>query len=303
MKEALELDRRNVNSLWEDALKKEMHNVRQALEIHEGDDKKLVGYQKIRCHIVWDVKLGEGFRQKARLVAGGHTTEVPACTTYSSVVSRDSVRIALTIAALNDLKILACGIQNSYLVANCKERIYTVAGPEFGSEMGITMIVRKALYGLKSSGAAFRSLLAGTIWELGYRPTEADPDVWLKPAVKSNGYEYYEMLLVYVDDVISISENPEEDIRGIQATFELKGGRGEVPEMYLGADIKEVSCGEGKKCWTMSSDKYVKTAVSNVEENLAESNLRLPPKCITPTKTDYHPSEDVSHELDSIGTS
>eukprot|EP00980_Cylindrotheca_fusiformis_P019487 scaffold6736_cov93-Cylindrotheca_fusiformis.AAC.1 len=66
--------------------------------------------------------------------------------TYSSVVSRDSVRIALTIAALNGLDILACDIQNAYLSAPCREKIYCVAGPEFGSDVGKTMVVKKALY-------------------------------------------------------------------------------------------------------------------------------------------------------------
>ena len=138
---------------------KEMKNVRPAFEVYEGDVSKLVGYQKIRCHIVWDVKLGENFRRKARLVAGGHTTDTPSSITYSSVVSRESVRIALTIAALNGLDILACDIQNAYLNADCREKIYTIAGDEFGSDAGKVMIVKKALYGLKSSGAAFWAML------------------------------------------------------------------------------------------------------------------------------------------------
>ena len=100
---------------------------------------------------------------------------------------RDSVRIALTVAALNDLQILACDIQNAYLTAPCQEMIYTTARPEFRSEAGNTMIVKKVLYGLKSSGAAFRAHLAKTIMDIGFRPTKADPDVWLRPAVKPDG--------------------------------------------------------------------------------------------------------------------
>ena len=57
---------------------KEMKNVRIAFEEYEGDVKDLVGYQKVRCHIIFDVKLGKNFRRKARLVAGGHTTDPPA---------------------------------------------------------------------------------------------------------------------------------------------------------------------------------------------------------------------------------
>ena len=102
---------------------------------------------------------------------------------------RDSVRIALAIAALNNLDVLACDIQNAYLTAQCREKIWTRTGPEFGSESGCIMIVVRALYGLKSSGAAFRALLAETLYDLDYLPTKADPDVWIRLAVKANGFE------------------------------------------------------------------------------------------------------------------
>ena len=69
--------------------------------------------------MIFDIKLGKNFRRKARLVGGGHQTVTPASITYLSVVSRNSVRIALTVVALNDLDILACYIQNAYLTAKC----------------------------------------------------------------------------------------------------------------------------------------------------------------------------------------
>ena len=185
VKEAKELDLENGNTLWWDAIIKEMKNVRPAFRVFEGTEKDILpGYQKINCHWIFDIKLGENFRRKARLVGGGHTTVTPAAMTYSSVVSRDSVRIALTIAALNGLDVMACDIQNAYLTADCREKIWTIAGPEFGSEQGRILIVVKALYGLKSSGAAFRSLLAETLRNLMYIPSKADPDVWMRAATK-----------------------------------------------------------------------------------------------------------------------
>ena len=69
-------------------------------------------------------------------------------------MSRDSVRIALTIASLNSLEVSACDIGNAYLNASCREKLWTLAGPEFGSEKGAVMIIARALYGLKSLGAA-----------------------------------------------------------------------------------------------------------------------------------------------------
>ena len=152
-------------------------------------------------------------------------------------MSRYSVRIALTIAALNNLDVLACDIQNAYLTAQCREKIWTRTGPEFGSESGCIMIVVRALYVLKSSGAAFRALLAETLYDIGYLPTKADPDVWIRLAVKANGFEYYEFVLYYVDEVLSISHDPQKTMDGIKNTFKLKNDKIEEPENYLGADL------------------------------------------------------------------
>ena len=129
--------------------------------------------------MIFDVKLGENFRRKARFVAGGRTTEMPTSLTYSSVVSRDSVHIILLITPLNDLKIMAYNIQNAYLMADCWETIWTYAGLEFGSKRGQPMIIKKALYRLKSSDATFRAHLADTLYDIGFISTKADPDVWI----------------------------------------------------------------------------------------------------------------------------
>ena len=86
----------------------EMKKIRDAVCKHHGDPRKLVGYEEITAHMIFDIKLGENFRKKARYVADGHKTSPTSSITYSTVVSRDSVRICLMIAALNDLEI-ECG--------------------------------------------------------------------------------------------------------------------------------------------------------------------------------------------------
>ena len=70
--------------------------------------------------MIFEIKMGKGFILKSRMVAGGNMTEELASLTYSSVVSIDSVRISLTIAALNGLKVLACDIQNAFLTSKCR---------------------------------------------------------------------------------------------------------------------------------------------------------------------------------------
>ena len=88
---------------------------------------------------------------------------------------------------------MACNIQNAYLTADCRQKIWTRAGPEFGSEAGMIMLICKALYGLRSSGTAFHAHPAETLYDIGFVPTRADPDVWHRPAVKEDGFEYYEI--------------------------------------------------------------------------------------------------------------
>ena len=140
-------------------------------ELYEGNVEDLPpGYQEVSCHILFDANMGDNFRRKSRMVEVGHKTTTPPSLDYLSVVSWEIVRIALTVAALNDLKVLACDIHNGYLTSKYWEKIWTVAGPEFGPEQGKVVIVVRALYGLKYSGANIWALLAEQLHDWGYKP-------------------------------------------------------------------------------------------------------------------------------------
>jgi hypothetical protein len=115
-KEALALDTANGNTLWATAIAREMANVRIAFKILAADESVPIGYQKIPCHMVFKVKM-EDFTHKARLVAGGHKTDAPSTITYASVVSHETVRIALLMAALNDLEVKVGDVLNAYVTA------------------------------------------------------------------------------------------------------------------------------------------------------------------------------------------
>ena len=64
----------------------------------------------------------------------GHKTPQPDWSTYAGVVSRESIRIPLTYAALNGLPVCGCDIQNAYLQESASEKCYIICGPEFGLE-------------------------------------------------------------------------------------------------------------------------------------------------------------------------
>ena len=119
------------------------------------------------------------------------------------------------------------------------------------------MIVKMALYGIKSSGAAFRAQLAGVLHDIGYTPSKADSDVWIRPVVNPDGAEYYEMVIFYLDDVLEISYMPMRTMVGIRSVFKLKNDKAEVPDVYVGATLSQVETETGTKCWSMSSEKYV----------------------------------------------
>ena len=108
VKEARALDEKNGNDHWDKAIKKEMYNASIAFEILEPGQKPPPGWTKSSGHMIFDVKMD--FTRKARWVKDGHSTKDPEWSTYAGYVSRDSVRIAFTYAALNDLDIFAADI-------------------------------------------------------------------------------------------------------------------------------------------------------------------------------------------------
>ncbi len=122
VKESLDLDRKNGNTLWADAITKEMKEVCIAFNILPDGHSAPIGCQKIPCNMIFDMKM-EDFRQKARLVAGGHRTEAPATITYASVVSSETVRLALTIASLNDLEVKVGDVLNAYITTPVNEKV------------------------------------------------------------------------------------------------------------------------------------------------------------------------------------
>ena len=108
-------------------------------------------------------------------------TEALTTIMYASIVSRETFRIALMIATLNDLEVKSGDILNAYVQVPVTEKVWTTLGPEFDKDAKKTAVIIRALYDLKSIGAACRSHRAMCMESLGYESCKADPDVWLKP--------------------------------------------------------------------------------------------------------------------------
>jgi Reverse transcriptase (RNA-dependent DNA polymerase) len=179
VKEAQEINRTTGTTFWRDAIDKEMAVVRPAF-LMDPLDRKPGKHAWIVCHMIFDIK--PDLTRKARFVAGGHMTDPPSESVYSSVITRDSIRIALMHVALNDLRVLIRDIQGAYLYAKTEELIWTTCAPEFVSDEGRPAKIVKALYGLTSSRARWQEKMASTLRDLGYTSCKADPDVWILDA-------------------------------------------------------------------------------------------------------------------------
>jgi hypothetical protein len=161
---AKKLDAQNGDTQWCDATALEL------AQLHEYDMFKDLGYKgdppkgfkKIRTHLVFDWYKHDG-RHKARMVADGHLTDVPLDSVYSSGVVSLVLRGLCSLVFLGELiglETWAMDIGNAYLEAETKERVYIIAGAEFGELEGHTLVIFKALYGLRTSGLRWHERFA-----------------------------------------------------------------------------------------------------------------------------------------------
>ena len=136
-----------------------------AFDVLENHKNVPIGWTKASGHLIWDVKMD--FTCKARWVKDGDCTADPLGTNYAGVVSRDSVRIAFTLAAMNGLNICAMDIQNAYI---------------------------------QSAGRDYWLHLRSYMEYLGFSPCKADADIWMRKAKCANNTDYWEYVLLYVDN-------------------------------------------------------------------------------------------------------
>ena len=294
VEEAKSFDHENNNTFWEDAIKKELSKVRVAFELIDEGESPLPGSKKINYHFVFDVK--HDLMRKARLVAGGHLNKnVPTYLTYSSVISKETVRICFMSAALNGLNVLVGDISNAYLNAKPRERCHVVITDPFlfgPSNVGKTAQIVRALYGMKSSGAAWRDLFASVLHtEMGFTNCMADHDLWMHPDVSTSQQNYYSYICIYVDDVMIVSEDPNKYMDQIKNRFLVKPESIEVPKRYLGMDCKQTEDG----VWLLGSYHYLQEFLKVSAKLFEDIGIKIPTRGVHPfSNIKYRPELDTS---------
>jgi Reverse transcriptase (RNA-dependent DNA polymerase) len=124
------------------------------------------------------------------------------------------------LAELNELETWSTDVGNAYLKSYTKEKVYIVAGLEFGERQGHTLIIMKALYGLKSSGLRWRERFCDVLKQMGFQSSHAEPDIWMR-----DRGDHWEYVAVYVDNLLIASRTPQDIVDTLEKVhqFKLKG--------------------------------------------------------------------------------
>ena len=295
--DAMRLDKENGNTHWQDAMDLELTQIHEykvfkdtgKAKFHNGKVVTPDGFQKIRVHFVYAVKHDGRF--KARLVADGHLTKEPVESIYSGVVSLRSLRMVVFLSQLNNLEIWGADVGNAYLEAYTDEKLCIMAGPEFKELQGHLLIMVKALYGTRSGGARWHDRLFDILQEMKFKPSKADPDVWMRPESGGTCYEY---IAVYVDDLAIAAKDSQAFCNELKKKYNLKlKGVGPL-EYHLGCTYKKDPDG------TLAADprRYVNKILESFERMFKEK----PRKSRPPLEGGDHPELDTSELCDEHQT-
>jgi hypothetical protein len=288
-KESMQLDTENKNTLWAESIKTEFKQINdyETFRVLENHEHMPPGYKRIPYHCIYDVKF-DG-RRKCRLVAGGHRTDPPKEDIYSGVVSMEAVRLGFILARMNGLQVCAGDVGNAFLYGKTREKVFVIAGEEFGKDAGKRMVIDRSLYGLKSSSARFHEHLSIRLRQMGYKPSKADPDLWYKKVG-----EHYEYVARFVDDVISFSKDPMTIMKDLEKHYIMKGvGK---PQYYLGGDVVELGEEWNKEgiYTAFSAETYIKNSLGKLATMCGKPHF---PDKKTPFAESYHPELDETELL------
>jgi len=151
--------------------------------------------------------------------------------------------------------------------------------------MGNTLIIVKALYGLKSSGLRWHERLSDVLKAIGFVPSRAEPDIWMR-----HMGDHYEYVAVYVDDLLIVSKEPKAitDVLQKKYSFKLKG-TGPI-SFHLGCDFFRDE--NGILCF--APKKYIEKMLENYKRIFGEH----PKQAASPLEKGDHPELDTSDLLE-----
>ena len=107
IREAYKLDEFNGNTKWADAIKTEVTLLSEDFNCFKVANEGDITNEYQRVPVIWAFAVKFDGRYRARACAGGHVTKDPHDNYYSGVVELETIRIALAVAPMMDLKVVA----------------------------------------------------------------------------------------------------------------------------------------------------------------------------------------------------
>ena len=154
------------------------------------------------------------------------------------------------------------------------------------------------MHGDKAAGRDFRNHMRSCVEHLGFTACLADPDIWMRPATKSNGREHYEHVLSCTDYALQMSDEAEDIFRNqIGKHFAAKKGSISPPTRCLGAIVRKVQLDNMAEALAFSSSQCVRAATKNVENYLKKKGMSSPKSTDLPLPTCCRSELDVAPEL------
>jgi hypothetical protein len=203
------------------------------------------------------------------------------------------MRILVFLAELNSLELCAGDVGNAYLEAYTQEKVCFIAGKEFEDygHSGHLLMIVKALYGLKTSGAHWHEKLADSLRCLEYVSSKADSDLWMKDCG-----DHWSYLCVWVDDLLYAGKDAAGFYDSLKKLgFKLKGVG--TPTYHLGGDFVRVN--EPESILTWGAFTYVKRMMANYQQIFKEPVPKH--EVHAPLEPGDHPESDDSPLLDEAG--
>ena len=213
------------------------------------------------------------------------------------MVSLQGLRACIFIGELNGTPAWGIDISSAYLCAKTSKKVCIKAGPEFGSQVGRLLIFDKTLYGLRLSGKAFNQLLTDVLHSLGFKPSRAEPSVYVRPYPDPTK-DIYEYVASYVDDLCYVVSDPKKFLANLKDNkvynFDLKGS-GEF-NFHLGCGFVQ----DRTNIMCMDAERYVDKMWDNYNKLFPDSPIQK--RYRQPLETNDHPELDVTAFCDEDKT-
>ena len=195
-----------------------------------------------------------------------------------------NLRLTMFLAELNNLQLWGADVGSAYLQTLTKEKLYIVGGPEFEDLQGHVLVMHKVLYGTRSGEVCLNDKLSDILHQIGFKPSKADPDIWMK---SSKDDKYYEYIAVFFDDLAICMKDPQAFGDTLKERYKLKLKELDQSITILDVDIPEMKMEPNPR-------KYVETNFESYEKMFGSK----PKKTRTPLIAGEHPENDLSEFCD-----